>query len=244
MNKSELEVSSISLSTLFRNDGSLSNPLFILPKPIDKIRGFKVKSAMVPMSFYTFDTHNNKIYFTESDSGSTVRTATIPVGNYSSSTLPFAIKTAMDLVSGSKTYTVTFDSLINKITATISSVTYKYMSGINNAYYELGIISSDINSYSATVIPSQTIDLSGPKIIHLVSNIKGILAVGKQFNILASIITEEANNTISSFVDDSQDYISTNIDSLSDISISLYDDLFRPMRVNKDFTITVNFLTE
>lgn len=130
------EKKSIVLSSNYRSTGSLSNPEFILKNPIANIHSVKLKSAMIPLTFYNIDTHNNKLYLVEQANPSTTITCTISPGNYTSTTILTALKSALEL-EGEDTYTVTFDSTTNKLT--IAGTDFKLVSGSNNLYYELGI---------------------------------------------------------------------------------------------------------
>lgn len=70
-----------------------------MQKEIVEIHSLKVKSALIPLSFYTVDSRNNKLYFVEQATG-TLRTATITTGNYNSSTISAVIKSALDTEGG------------------------------------------------------------------------------------------------------------------------------------------------
>lgn len=84
-----------------------------LKKIYKNIVSMELISAEVPRTGYIVNDNNNKIYFEET--GGTTLTATIPPGNYDTSSLPAAIKSALEAVGGS-TYTVTYNSTTNKIT--------------------------------------------------------------------------------------------------------------------------------
>jgi len=83
-----------------------------LPHPING--KYELVSATVPNTIYTFAAgdDSNKIYFNEAG---TPFTASITPGFYSTSTIAAAIKTAMEDV-GSYTYTVTIDSVTQRVT--------------------------------------------------------------------------------------------------------------------------------
>lgn len=72
-------------------------------------------SCVIPNTIYNIYEHNNLIHFEETPT--VLLTATIPPGNYDITTLPTAIKTAMEAV-GNSTYTVTVDSTTSRITIT------------------------------------------------------------------------------------------------------------------------------
>jgi hypothetical protein len=236
----EYETKSVQFSSSNRTSGSLSNPSFLLREQIHNIVGVKLKSAMIPLSFYTFDTHNNKIYLVE-DTDPVVE-CTISPGLYTSSTISSAIKTALE-AGGAGTYTISYSATTNKINIQCATQ-FKFLDGVNNAYYEMGITSSDLNSFSTNFTPSQVIDLSGPKIIHLVSNIGATKVVGKNYNVLASVICEEDALSISSFEDFSNDYVGVRFSTLSDLQLNLYDEFFRVITPYRDYSITINFLTQ
>lgn len=240
MNTKEQEIKSLHFNTAFRNAGNLSNPSFVLNEPVNNLVAVKVKNAVIPLSFYTFDNHNNKLYLQE-DSNPVV-VVEIPKGNYTSTSIIPALKTALEL-PGVPVYTVSYSSLTNKINIQCATQ-FKFLSGTNDAYYELGITSTDLNAFSTNFTPSEVIDLAGVKILHLVSNIGITKVVGQNFNILCSIITEEETLSISSYEDNSADYINVKNKQLTDFQISVYDDRLRLLRPYKDFSLTVYFLVE
>lgn len=242
---SNLEIRSINLSTLYKSNGDLSSPSWILPEPIQNIRGLKIKQATIPLSFYTIDSRNNKIYFAENTTGSTTLTATLTSGNYTSTTFPAQIKSALEEASGSVfTYDVTFSTSTNLLSITATSGNIKFLAGSADCYYEMGINSSQLNSFVSTLTGSEVIDLSGVKIVHLVSNLPATKVIGQSYNILGSIPTEEGESAISFYEDQSSDYLISYKENLSDINISLYDSRFRRLTTRKDFSVTINFLTE
>lgn len=239
-NNKEWELQSVCCNTEFRTTGTKANPSFIMNCAINNIKAVKIKTCMMPLTFYTIDERNNKIYFEENNDGITL-TATLNSGIYTSSTISAEIKSALDN-AGALTYTVSYSATTNKLT--ISSTNFKFKDGIANAYYEMGITNDDINVPSSVFSPSEVIDLSGVKCINVVSNINAIRVLGKSYSILGSIVAEEFQNEISTFQDDGQDYVNCNISALSDISFNLYDHRFRQITPQKDYSITINFLTE
>ena len=115
-----------------------NTPSFVVGKPLDNIAYIKVLEAQIPASFYTFNALNNVFLLVEFyDDGGVVAirtvgdvpfTVTIPVGNYNSTTICAALKTALDESSAAITdynlptvngvtrvYTVTFSNVTGKI---------------------------------------------------------------------------------------------------------------------------------
>ena len=72
-------------------------------------------SCVLPNTIYNIYENNNLIHFEETNG--VVLTAEIPPGDYDLTTLPVAIKTALETV-GNSTYTVTIDATTSKITIT------------------------------------------------------------------------------------------------------------------------------
>lgn len=79
------------------------------------ITSITLLSCVLPNTIYNIYENNNLIHFEETDS--VVLTAVIPPGDYTLTTLPTAIKTAMEAV-GNSTYTVTIDATTSRITIT------------------------------------------------------------------------------------------------------------------------------
>jgi hypothetical protein len=99
-------------------------------------------NAVIPQSWYNFDSTNNVITFAE---GGGNLTATITPGNYSSSTLKTEMETRLN-AAGALTYTVTFDSTTGLTTiAATGSFSLKF-TALNSPYYRLGFTATDTNS--------------------------------------------------------------------------------------------------
>jgi hypothetical protein len=81
-----------------------------------------LKSIFICADFPVINSTNNTIPFTES---ATQKTATVPAGYYTKTTLLTAIGTAMTTASGgTNTYTVTLDSVTQSVTITASTVPF------------------------------------------------------------------------------------------------------------------------
>lgn len=241
MQNSELEIRSLNFTSLFRNGGTLGNPQFNINDTLNNIRGVKLKNAVLPLSFYTIDSRNNKLYFYEVAPGVDL-VATIPEGIYTSSTLPGVLKTALELV-GSNIYTITYSSVSNKLTITADN-SFAFKQGSNNAYYELGLTSENLNVLSSTLTGNEVIDLSGVSCIHLLSSVGAINVINKPYNVIGTINIDRQITEVQNYKDDSQDYIAVSLNSLSELTFLLYDERFRILTPKKDWSITVNFLTE
>lgn len=100
------------------NYSSSDWPVFLLGKPLNNVAALKTLEVQIPFTYYVFNSKNNTFTLTESDGGG-ARTVTIPVGNYTSSTLPSALATALNSASAnSHTYTVAYSTSTYKLTIT------------------------------------------------------------------------------------------------------------------------------
>lgn len=92
-------------------------PLFKLggKKPLENIAGIKILEAQIPFAWYIFNSTNNTFILTESGFASVI--VTLPVGNFTSTQMATILQNALTLVSpNTLTYTVSFDSTIQKFT--------------------------------------------------------------------------------------------------------------------------------
>ncbi len=115
---SEIQLDSrTAFSTPDSSYSTLNWPQYSLEQ-VNNIVGIKVISAIIPFTYYTFNSTNNTFLLTESG-GVTNAVVTIPSGNYNSTTFITAVKTALEDVSA-LTYTITYSSTTGKFTYTNS----------------------------------------------------------------------------------------------------------------------------
>jgi hypothetical protein len=243
------EVKSISLNTKFATNfsstgtGYLSTPIWVLPNQINKISSVKLKQLTMPLSCYNIDARNSKLSFIENDDG-IVKNIFLTQKNYQGFSLADELTLKLNSV-GSNVYDVIYDDIpgSNLLKFTITTGTsFKLVPTENNCYYEIGMDKKVGNEYG--LITSSSIDLSGVSQVHLVSNIGGIELVNNQFKLLGIVTTEESALDISTFTDESNDYVNFTCDSLSEIYIHLYDSQFRRISPNKDWNVIINFILE
>jgi predicted enzyme related to lactoylglutathione lyase len=124
---------------------------------------YYIKSLNITNTFYNVDETNNVIYFYEN---STAKTANIPNGFYSASTLATAAANALTTASaGFNTYSCSYNDTTKKYTFTASNTFYFNWSADNNnngAYEQLGF-NKQTNTTSGTSVSSvNVINLSNP----------------------------------------------------------------------------------
>ena len=96
------------------------------------IVSIELVSTIVPRSQYVINSSNNTIHFNE---GSDDLVATITEGNYTVSTLATALKSSMETVGG-LTYTISEDTLTNKITISSSGTFSLLFNGGSETYLD------------------------------------------------------------------------------------------------------------
>lgn len=79
--------------------------------PLENIAGIKIIEAQIPFSWYVFNSANNTFLM---GVGSSVYTITIPIGNYTASSIATAMALAINTATGTSNYTVTYNSTIKK----------------------------------------------------------------------------------------------------------------------------------
>jgi hypothetical protein len=147
-------------------------PTFYINRPLLNIVAMKVIQAEVPFSYYVVNNDNNTFILTET--GSTI--VTLPVGNYNSSTLCTALETALTTAStflGSRTYTVTYSSITQKLTVTASTGTFTltFGTGTDSGQYNprlvLGFGPGANSSSGSVLVAPYTAQISGPNYVYL-----------------------------------------------------------------------------
>lgn len=233
-------IKSYNLNTNFSDNNSKTIPRWTFPENLIGIKGLKIKNAMIPLTLNNIDTYNNVLSITETISTTTyANTITLPVGQYNSSNIKTQLQTSMNSL-GNLYYTVGFNTFGNALTISNSTGTFSINSVGNNAYDELGFGYVSVQTNYTT----SSIDLSGIKQLNVVSNINAVNVVGQNYSIVCSIPIEESLNTISTYTDDGNDYLEIDREELCNVELSLRDEVFRPINVNKDWNITINFLTD
>ena len=142
-----------------------SDMIFILKSAIVPPNGYymllKLKKMYFPVSFYIIDSTNNELYINNT-------LYTIPVGNYTSTTLTTALTGILP-----STYSITFSSTTNKLTFTNSSANFT-INSTSTCLTVLGFVSGvEYTSSAQTLTSVYPVDLSGNNIIYVsISNLR------------------------------------------------------------------------
>jgi hypothetical protein len=146
-------------------------PTFYLNRAVQNVAKMKVLSAEIPFSYYVINATNNTFFLTESSSA----LVTLPVGNYTSSTLSSTLGTALTTASlglGSRTYTVTYNNTTQKLSITSTgafSLTFGSSndSGQTNPRFILGFNGGVISSVGNAITAPNAVQITGPNYVYL-----------------------------------------------------------------------------
>jgi hypothetical protein len=233
-------IKSLTFSTIASDNNSKLAPSYYLDQPIQISEGYSVKAFQGVNTTYNIDSRNNRFSFNESTTSGTIRTFTIPSGNYTITTFMAAIKSGMD-TAGTVVYTVTNNTLTNIVTITSASVTFQVLPIASDCYYEAGFVVS--SSFSITQTAIQTYDLSGLKCVNIVCNAFGSgnsLVVNKNLNVICSIPIEVGYLGVINF-NPPIVFIDSQISSISAFEFTCYDERYRPLTLANDWSIALLF---
>ena len=218
-----------------------SNPEFYLKEVvyISRESGYAVESFYGTNSFYTIDSRNNMFAFVETDTPTVNRYASIPHGNYTLNTFLTALQTALD-EAGTYDFTITNNPLINKLTISATG-NFKIIDSMNNCYYETGFIVS--SGFASSVVAPNPFDLSGVKVLHIVSSSFGTdssSVCNKNLNVIASIpIAVPYLGVVSYFPP--LCVIQCSLVELNSVDFAVFDERFRRLDMNQDWAINILF---
>lgn len=159
--------------TVGENSGTANNFTVALPGKYS-LSKYRIVNAQIKHTWYNINSSNNKIDFTE-DGGAEIN-ITIPPGNYSTTSLATAIRTAMD-AAGAKTYTVSLSSTNYKTTIAIDTgggtFDLLWNTGANTAETIgsiLGFIVTADSTASASYTSPNVFNLTGADKIYIKTN--------------------------------------------------------------------------
>jgi len=125
------------------------NSSFQFTQPIEQ-GTYRLEQAIIPITYYIINSTNNKFYFYDTS----LKTATLTVGNYTSADLATHLQTQMNAV-GAYTFSVALSTSTNKLTITGSSAFEIRMSTntSNSSRYIVGY-NNDSASSTTQVAPN------------------------------------------------------------------------------------------
>lgn len=227
------EIKQITFNSIVKN--------YNLNPVINNAEAFAVSGFYGVNTVYNVDARNNRLYFIEFDTISTIRSITVPVGNYTITSLITQINTSMT-AAGTNVYTLTNNTLINIITITAATKTFNLVAGPNDLYYELGFDSSVFTTNVAlTAVATNTFDMSGLKCLNIISSSFGTgvnVICGINKSVLASIPINVPYLGVISYIPPIQ-FITSQISSLSNLDLIFTDERLRIITLNSGYILTL-----
>lgn len=145
-------------------------PTFYLSRPLYNAAYVKVLQAEIPFSYYVINSQNNRFSLTEPAGTATV---TLPVGNYNSATLSATLASVLTSTSSGlngRTYSVTYNSSLEKFTITTSSGDFILTftdSNQTNPRNVIGFLAGANTSSGSVLVAPLTSQISGPNYVYL-----------------------------------------------------------------------------
>ena len=139
---------------------------------LNNLTRFKItlQNIEFPNVVYPINRFNNNLYFSEDDAGSF--TATLTPNGYTGTQLAAELKTQLE-AAGAGTYTVTYDTQSKKMTIAVAGAVaaFQFLTGVNNAYGELGYeLTSASDADAASYTSDYPINISGSAYVDVVTN--------------------------------------------------------------------------
>ena len=200
-----------------------------------------VLNAQIPVSFYVVNIYNNVLKY-KIGSGAT-ETITIAEGNYTSSTLITAMKTAFS-ANGETNINITISKITGKLTFTNTVNNFTFLSSGSTMLDILGFISTqDYTSSSLTLNPPYPLNLLGIQRIKVNSNALASNSINSYTKSFSNTIASIPVNASSFGLIDYENYTSfclLRAKVVSTIDIELKDELDNLIDFNGiDWTMTI-----
>ena len=129
---------------------------------------YRVVSVLIPNSVYSVRTGiNDKVYFTY---GAAARTATIPPGDYTGTTIASNLASVMNAeIDGSDPFSVVYSAVTGKLTVSSSGSNFGFAFGTNTAASARKVIGFNAanQTEAASKVSDNKIDVSGINLIFL-----------------------------------------------------------------------------
>jgi hypothetical protein len=185
---------------------------------------------------YPFNAYNNKIYF---DEGAGTLTATITPSSYTGSTLATELTTQLTAIGA--TYTVSYNSVTKKFTISITAGTFKFVSGNNNCYDELGI-NVNTQTFLATQSSDYPVSLSGTNYVDVISNFSHLNYASSGYgSLLCRVPVNVAFGGIVYYEPSTDDSVEDFGGNLDNLSLSLRDDKGNPFELPSNASVSYTF---
>lgn len=170
--------------------------------------------------------------------GGGVQTVTVPVGNYSASTLASALQTQLQLVDAS--FTVTYSATTLKYTIAATNP-FLFSAGNQSLYYDIGFTQTFTNTNSQ--VSSGVVDLSGTKYVQIRSNLNSKHISSNGLQMLTAVPISEPIGTFCIHKAEHLVWQPLDLQLLQSgrVEISLYDDRGLPFHLADNTPVNIIF---
>ena len=155
-------------------------PVFQMQRPLVDIAGIKILECQIPFSFYIFTTLNNKFQLVAD--GFAITNVTIPIGNYTATTLATALIAALTTASPTYIWTVTFSIVTGKFTFSFNGGSFYFVfgapagdPGVTNPRFALGFPGWATFSTGPSLEAPYVAQVTGPNYLYICSRALGTL---------------------------------------------------------------------
>jgi hypothetical protein len=194
------------------------------------VHKYKLENLELPLTFFTINSSNNSLVI---NNGTTDATITIPVGDYTSTSICSTLETLLNAAPIAEIFTVTYSTVTYKVTIACSG-TFKILSS-STCQSWLGLGETDTSLVASYTCPN-VLDLTGPKSVYVVSSELSsdkVLYGGERMNIIAKVPLHNAKGAILYYEDAKSYGWATAKTDLSTLSLRLLDaDTLKPIELN------------
>lgn len=234
----------ISISSRDRQYNSIDNSKFSVPLRLGfgDFRGYTISldSIQFMNSNPSVTGYNNKIYFQEN--GGAILTATIPTGNYNSTTYAATVATQMTAV-GTLVYTATLSTLTDKMAITVTPPdVFNFVAGDYQAYETMGLDIFALPTPSASAIAlTGIVDLSGSKFVDVCLNLPVNVVSSNDLPVFARVPVEAPYGHMVHYESATQDEHFIQQPALDRMDVRLYDDRGFPYVLATNSFVSMTF---
>ena len=209
------------------------------------VAAMKIHEVMVPLAFNTTDSSNNTLVFERAGS---VKSTSIPAGNYSAATFPTALQKALNDASTVKDFVVSWDELTRRLTVSAGSPFTIHPFGRGTTMYRQLGMSKYSQPNTGTSVTLGVSDFTNTSPLLLVStrlNSKDMAYLGDEnCNVLCMVNTSVPQGSVAQYINCNGSYCSVGSE-LPSLDLRLLNaSTLLPVQLSQPFSVTFSILTD
>ncbi|MGA1047936.1 MAG: hypothetical protein ACO3UU_07985, partial [Minisyncoccia bacterium] len=238
MNQESIQIHLNSQYATKYNNTHYSDVDFSLPV-IEAQDGFtmylSVLHAVIPYSFYSINSTNNVLFYSEYQATPIVNTTlNIPFGNYNSNQL------ASYLTANLPRTNVTYNNITNKFTFTNTTNEFKILSAFSTCQNLIGVSTDDLynTSIGRSLTLQKQVNLSTVRMVNIATNLQtGCInnIKNNSQDILACIPVTKSPYSLIDYTNSNNFRVNLNTNTLNFINIKLLDQNGRSLELNQQY---------